>query len=310
MPMSFPDVVDEGWSVSRLVVFRDRLYAVGVVGGDLRVWRSDSGVGWSPIDVGDASGGTGPTTSSGRRVVVGATATAERMVVMNGAWSYAGEGAIVTWTSTDGDTMTRAVPTGLEGGLVADLSHGPAGFLVRSCLCSGPVERWLLKTSTDGITWDQAGEVPVLSYGVAYDGATQRYLAATLDIRENEDTLAALDASTDGTSWSRVTTAPGVDSNQVAVAVSGGTIVLLGSRYAPDDMGASPWSRGTRARPGLIAWFRALDGRSASRRPPSARRASCSSATAAPTLPGCLDADGLFDLSRSAGRGPGRHGPS
>jgi photosystem II stability/assembly factor-like uncharacterized protein len=146
---------------------------------------------------------------------------------------------------------------------VADLSTGPDGFVIRSCLCSGPVERWLLKSSVDGVTWEPAGEAPALSYGVAYDDAAQRYLAATLDISESGDRVAALDASVDGTSWSRTTTAPGADAIQVSITASGDTIVMLGSRYAPDDRGSIVMV----SRDGGTTWTHSLV--------PGARRTEC-----------------------------------
>ncbi len=229
----FPEVTDQASSVRRLVVFDGRLYAVGVIDGELGVWRSDDGTGWSSVDVRAAPDGTLPP-ASGRSVVVGATASAERLVVMTGPWRDPEAGGMVAWTSRDGETWTRSTPEGLDG-LVADLSTGPDGFLIRSCLCSGPVERWLLKSSVDGTTWEPAGEAPALSHGVAYDDAAQRYLAATLDVSERGDRVAALDESVDGTRWSRTTTAPGADSIQVSVRASGDTVVMLGSRYAPDD---------------------------------------------------------------------------
>lgn len=193
---------------------------------------------------------------------MGATTNAERMVVMTGPWRDPGTGGIVVWTSPDGETWTRSTPEGLDG-LVADLSTGPDGFLIRSCLCSGPVERWLLKSSVDGITWEPAGEAPALSYGVAYDAAAERYLAATLDISDSGDRIAALDASVDGTSWSRSTTAPGNDSIQVSVTASRDTIVMLGSRYAPGDRGSFVMV----SRDGGTTWTYSLV--------PGARRAEC-----------------------------------
>ena len=50
--------------------------------------------------------------------------------------------------------------------------------------------------------------------------------------------MASINASADGTNWSRITTAPGNDLIQVAVVAPGGTIVMLGSRNAPDDRGS------------------------------------------------------------------------
>jgi hypothetical protein len=233
----FGEVDDPGSSVARLLAFQGQLYAIGVDGWDLRIWRSDDGTAWDPVNVGRASAGLANAGLVSRRVVVGAAATDDRIVAITGPWSDAAGSDFVAWTSLDGQTWTRAVPTGLHGP-IADLTPGPAGFLVRGCACSGPMASWWLRSSADGIAWERIHEVPALSAGIAFDEDADRYLAATLEVRENEDTIAALDASTDGTSWSRLTAAPGRDSTRVSVAASDATIVLLGSRYAPDDSGS------------------------------------------------------------------------
>lgn len=239
----FPDVVTPDSSVSRLVAFRDRLYAVGMDGHTLRVWRSRDGTRWSPVDIGNGSDASGSTARSGaRRAVVGVAATDERMVILTGPWSGDG-GADAAWTTTGARTWSRSVTDGL-GGPVADLVPGPDGFLVRSCRCSRPDERWVLRASVDGVAWTEVGALPPHSYGVAFDDARQRHIAATLEVHEDDRTIGALDASADGVTWSRVVTSPGTETNQVGVAASGDTIVLLASRYAPDDEGSLVmWSR-------------------------------------------------------------------
>ncbi len=237
VPSPFPEVVDQASSVQRLLVFRDRLYAFGIVNGALRVWRSEDGIEWVPVDLGDAAEGGGSVGVSGRRVVVGVAATEERMAVITGPWSSAGEPQLTAWTSDDGKSWDVDAPTGLDG-IVADLSPRPGGFLIRSCVCSGPEERWMVKSSSDALAWEQIGEAPSHSYGLAFDRDGGRYLAATLDIAENGDITAAIDTSGDGLAWTRLIAAPGTESNQVAVVASGETFVLLGSRYAPDDRGS------------------------------------------------------------------------
>lgn len=51
VPRPFPEVTEQASSVRRLLVFDGRLYAVGVIDGELRVWRSDDGSGWTSVDV-------------------------------------------------------------------------------------------------------------------------------------------------------------------------------------------------------------------------------------------------------------------
>ncbi|MFN8521373.1 MAG: hypothetical protein U0667_18785, partial [Chloroflexota bacterium] len=233
----FPDVVGPDSSVSRLVAFRDRLYAVGMDGHTLRVWRSPDGTRWSPVDIGHASDtGSSTAPSRGRRTVVGAAATDERMVILTGPWSGDG-GADSAWTTTDARTWSRSATRGL-GGPVADLVPGARGFLARSCLCSRPDERWVLRASGDGVTWTEIGELPSLASGVAFDERRDRYLAATLEIHEDDRAIGVLDAFADGLTWSRVATSPGTETNQIGVVAAGDTIVLLVSRSAPDDEGS------------------------------------------------------------------------
>jgi len=231
----FPELPDtQASSVSRLVVFRERLYAVGTDGHRLRVWRSHDGVRWSPVDLGPEPGGERTVASAtGRMSVVGAAATDDLMVVLAGPWSGDGGGDLVV-TSVDGTTWSRSTPSGLLGP-VEDLTPGPGGFLIRRCFCSQPDERWSILASGDGITWTEVGELPRHSTGIAFDATRARYLAATLEIHEDDRAYAALDASDDGVTWTRLVTAPGTRTSQVEVAASGDTIALLVGRYAPDD---------------------------------------------------------------------------
>jgi hypothetical protein len=231
-PDPFPEITEQRDSVKHLAAFRGRLYAFGIVENGLRVWSSDDGADWEAVDLGPA---TDPSSLS-RRVVVGAAATADRLIVMTGPWSYAGESELTGWTTEDGTSWVRGIPRGVLG-IVDGPVAGPDGFLLRQCSCSGREERWTLLASPNGMEWSAEAELPALSYGIAED-PDGRTLAATIESHEDGAMLGRLDASADGADWSPLVKAPGTDTFALGISTSGTRIVLLGNRYGRREAGS------------------------------------------------------------------------
>jgi hypothetical protein len=222
--------IDEETRLTRLVEFRGELYAVGIDRSWPRVWRAADGERWVPVALGPPRG-IATIPSMGIRLV-GVAATHERMVIITGRRD--GDGAAdVAWTTTDGTTWQRSEPTGLFGP-VTDVTTGPNGFLARACMCSRPDEQWSLHASNDGVTWLDVGDLPSESHGIAAGETGPRYLAATIGRHEDERAFAGLDASVDGSSWSRIVTAPGIRASSAGVAAADETIVLLTSSHIPE----------------------------------------------------------------------------
>ena len=238
----FADVRGPDAVLERLLVFRDELYALGRDRDSLIAWVSSDGRDWSSV-LDQPMDDDGPSFEGDEVLFltgITAAATTDRMVVLGwpaGATATAEQTRV--WTTVDGRSWTRATPTGLDS-YTSDLVATPGGFAARTCMCASRIERWMLKTSADGVAWTHAGEAPFGTIDLAWDDITGRYLAAVEVTDHFDGEQAAVDASTDGVTWSRLITSPGVTSLPTEVAADGATIVLLGS--SGRDKGPTEWT--------------------------------------------------------------------
>ena len=180
----FPGVRGPDAYLERLVVFQDQVYALGRNLDSLIAFASADGRRWTKV-LEQPMDDRGPTfEGSEARYLSGITTAASdlTLMVIGGPAGDAYPAGSRVWTTADGRTWTRSTPTGLDA-YTTDLVATADGFAVRTCVCASQVERWLIKTSTDGLAWTQAGEAPVGTVSIAWDGVNGRYLAAPGAVR-------------------------------------------------------------------------------------------------------------------------------
>lgn len=234
----FPAVRGPQAYLVRLAVFQDALYAIGRDGGSLIVFSSPDGRTWTNVltqPANDADVGSGGAESRYLTYLM-AAATADTLVVMGGPAGMTSAEQLRAWTTDNGVTWTRETPVGLDEASENLIATGE-GFAIRSCICNAQTPRWLIKTSEDGVSWSQAGEAPSDTVDLAWDPETGRYLAALALADHFDGSHAALEASTDGITWTRLVTSPGRTGVPLDVATGGGGILLLGA-----DWDESAWA--------------------------------------------------------------------
>jgi len=186
------------WSVQRLVVLRDGLYAIGGDGRALAVWRSaDCGASWQRLQ--------DPAFALGRDAIgvggLDAAATGSRILVMG---RQGGEGIPSrrwAWTM-EADGAWRRIPGALDGvadwGLDSDgMSFVAAGPDVVLDSTSSSVQ---LVTSSDAQTWTEAGPLPDTSVPAVPDPVGGRLLFPTGEAGTGSITNQLL-TSPDGAAW-------------------------------------------------------------------------------------------------------------
>jgi hypothetical protein len=171
-----------------------------------------------------------------------------------------GTGGALTWTSTDGETWTRADGGVLDTGPMRGVAAGPGGFIAVGF--GNADDRAAAWVSADGLAWEAApdqetlanGGRPIRMLGVTAAGGSQDSAAAP-DAAPAWDGIVAAgwesDAgngsgviwrSADGRTWERVPSQWSMSGGSLSdTAVAGGMPVVVGTTGSPDNDQASAW---------------------------------------------------------------------
>ncbi len=249
-----------GSRASRLGVLDDDLYALGMAGTHLAVWRLSKDGSWHRLKDRPAFSANPPGT--GRRFGADIRDLAlghGRMVVSGEYWTLVADPEVepVVWTSTDGRHW-RHSPSDLPplDNVIRDLAAAPSGFIGlvgstnRTTPCITGAERGLTLTSIGGRSWRRATRK---SFGcdvreMTYDAGSRRYYALA-QAPDDEDTVAVILASDDLRTWTEVYRPPSTLDGQswaprgAGLDSAGGYIVVVGNAsWGGDRDGGTVWA--------------------------------------------------------------------
>ena len=128
------------------------------------------------------------------------------------------------WSSTDGVHWHEVVPAAFSGLTVSSVASLATGFVALTVSFS-PDETGVAFTSTDGLTWTRASQLPVQP-GVIASGAAGLYIGSMAGTGETWRT-------TDGKTWARAQLPAGVTLGD-SFALAGGGFIGNGMSTSPD----------------------------------------------------------------------------
>lgn len=233
-----------GTGMGSIVTVESGFVAVGYDLAGAAVWRSPDGLQWSRIPPDARTFG-----SDGGQWMLDVTAAGPGLVAVG---TYGAQGTLVTWTSDDGESWTRA-PSAQDAFAGSGLYlHAVAAREDRLVAVGEDYGRraaavW---TSSDGLSWTRSTHDEAVFGGhgtqamgdVVYDGEEFTALGSDSGRRS-----AAVWASPDGIEWTRVQpdsralTGGGTEALANAVATFGSKLVAVGEQEEPDA--AAVWIR-------------------------------------------------------------------
>lgn len=253
-----PIQLADGARVSRLTALDDELYAVGMDGTHLVVWRSSKDGAWRRLRDRRSFAANPPGT--GRRFgasVIDVATGHGRIVVSGDYWTLVADPQVesVLWTSTDGRRWRRSYETlpppdnGIHG-----LAITPSGFIGlvatnRPTDCANGSPSSLVMSSSNGRSWRRASR---RAFGcsvraITYDAGSGRY-SALAEAADVDGSFAVVLASDDLRTWSEVyrplttwegqpwsPSASGIDS------AAGGVVVVGDADWEGDRDGSTVW---------------------------------------------------------------------
>ena len=253
--ISLPD----GAQANRLALLDGELYAVGMDGTHLAVWRSTGGGAWHRLK--DRASFAANPPGTGRRfgadlrdVVTGHG----RIVISGDYWTLVADPEVdsVLWTSTDGRRWRRSYATRPPADRgISDLAVTPSGFIGLVVTnaptdCANGSERSLILRSTDGRSWLRATR-RAFGCGVSdviYEPLNGRTYALG-DAPDVDDAFAVVLASDDLRTWTEVYRPPSEWDGQPwspsasDVISVGGTVVVVGTAsWQGDRDGGTVWA--------------------------------------------------------------------
>jgi hypothetical protein len=235
------------------------LYALGMAGTHLAVWRLPKDGSWHRLKDRLAFAANPPGT--GRRFGADIRDLASgrgRMVVSGEYWTLAADPEVepVVWTSTDGRNWRHShddLPP--HDNVIRDLAAAPSGFIglvgtTGSTACITGAEGSLTLTSIGGRSWRRATR---RSFGcdvreLTYDAGSRRYYALA-QAADDEDAVAVVLASDDLRTWTEVYRPPSTLDGQswaprgAGLDSTGGYIVVVGNAsWGGDKDGGTVWA--------------------------------------------------------------------
>ncbi len=254
-PIPLPD----GARTNQLVALGDELYAVGMDGTHLAVWRSTESGAWHRLK--DRASFAANPPGTGRRFgadITDVVAGHGRIVVSGDYWTLVADPEVdpVVWSSTDGRRWRRShetLPPPDNG--IHDLAVTPSGFigLVGTNAptdCANGSERSLILRSTDGRSWERSTR---RAFGcgasdVIFEPVSGRTYALG-DAPDVDGISAVVLASDDLRTWSEVYRPPSEWEGQPwspsaqGIESVGGTVVIVGdASWGGDRDGGTVWA--------------------------------------------------------------------
>ena len=239
-PISLPD----GARVSRLAMLDGDLFAIGMEGTHLAVWRSSEDGAWHRLR--DRPSFAADPPGTGRRFgadISDVAAGHGRIVVSGSYWTLVADPEVepVIWTSADGRRWRRSYQTlpRPDNG-IHELAVTPSGFVglvgtSQPSDCASGGESSLALTSTDGRSWRRATRRP-FGCGVraiTYDTGSGRYYALA-EAPDIDGSFVVVLASDDLRTWSEVYRPPRAWEGQPwspsawGIDSAGGYLVVVG----------------------------------------------------------------------------------
>jgi hypothetical protein len=149
--------VEAGANMAALVAVEGTYLAVGGSGGQGRLWRSDDGTNWAPLD--DVAA-LEPAPGYESIDLVDVDAGSKGIVVAGTEWGSAGQRPMALF-SEDGVSWERAAPA-FDGSGARHALAMPDGFVIVGADNSwaGEVTRAAFWQSSDGVSWRQVADDP------------------------------------------------------------------------------------------------------------------------------------------------------